>query len=109
MQAADQKSVIPYGSNVYPIPPGYKLSISRKRKPIPPDGIIPENIQAIKGIGYRCPEYCKWVPIRNSKIKHVPDTKPKARKRKKPTPKQKDSEERAAEPNGQCTPTPLNL
>ena len=57
-----------YGASEYITPLDYKLSISRGKKPIPTDGKIPEYIQAIKGIGYRCPQFCRWVPIRQKSI-----------------------------------------
>ena len=67
----------------YICPPGYRLSISRNHKPIGTDGIVQEYIQNVKQTGYRCPENCKFTPIRNKKKASTRATAIKSKKRHK--------------------------
>lgn len=55
----------------YECPPGYRLSISRTHKTIGSGGVVQEYIQNVKQTGYRCPEHCKFVPIRKKKPKKI--------------------------------------
>lgn len=57
-------SQVCYAGKTYSVPPGHRLSISRKEKTVPAGGEIPERIQIVNGTGYRVPQFCKFNPVR---------------------------------------------
>ena len=59
-------SSVVYAGKRYDIPEGYRLSISRKKKPLV-DGAVEEFVQTVRGLGYKVPQHTKLVAVRKKR------------------------------------------